>query len=231
MQSNQVAACSIRDDDGLRTLTHCIQSPDEWDNSADLIARMGLTDRVQQLKTSKSKKKIIISSNKIRVNNSSSRATTTTTTKSPVRRPTVFELGYPGQRPFFSQQTTKDPLAAAFQTWAPSEGSPSYNKVSILSTQESLPIIKNKFQESLIRQGTTVSPDAEIALSSPEVDTGALWQELLNLNNVGSPTDESGSLLLIAPAPTFPSILPFVETTPGKRKNREILALVHQVSL
>ena len=204
---SQVAACSIRDDG-----THCIQSPDEWDNSVDLVALAGLSARVQQLKNNKIKKKIIISNaSKIKFN------TTKTTVKPATRRPTVSELAYPSQRPsVYTHPTTtpKDPLGSVYQTWAPSE--PSYNKMSILSTQESLPVLKEKFQATINRQGTTPSPDLEIALSATEVDTGTLWQQLLSLNNQDFPTDSSGSLLLIAPAPTTPQpFFSLIGTTPG----------------
>ena len=44
-----MAACSIRDDSRLDQ--RCVQHPDEWDEADDLIAWMGLTKRLQHLKT------------------------------------------------------------------------------------------------------------------------------------------------------------------------------------
>ena len=53
----QVAACAIRDDGSDTT---CVQEPAEWDQKLELIAWMGLRNRLSSLK-SKSKRKIIIS--------------------------------------------------------------------------------------------------------------------------------------------------------------------------
>lgn len=181
MQAGQVASCSIRDD-SVRGQALCIQSPDDWEKSAGLIERTGLSGRLQQLKaTSKIKKRIIVNSNRLRNNGSGVPVSQLNN-----RQPLPGELEYPGRRPVFNQPIY-DPTAAALQTWKPSDDLPSYSKVSFLSTQESLPIIKKKFQAalnaSLTRDATTVAPEVDAELLGTDYDTAVLMEELLSLSN------------------------------------------------
>lgn len=181
-----MAACSVRDDD-IRISTTCIQNPDEWDKSSQLILQADLVDRLHQLKNTKPKKKIIVKNK----TNFSKKKT------KPARRPSPVELDYPTQRPSFNQQPTSDPVAVSLKTWRPAQESPSYNKLSILTQQESLPIIKSQFQANLNRLGsTTVSPDIILSEAELASKTSALISELLKLNQ-----DPSGDSAVAAAVP------------------------------
>lgn len=209
MQAGQVASCTIRDD-SVRGEAQCIQSPDEWDESVGLIERIGLASRLQQLKTiSKIKKRIIVNSNRLRNNGS-----ILPVKQSNGGRPLPGELEYPGRRPIFNQPIN-DPTAAALQTWQPSDDLPSYSKVSYLSLQESLPIIKKKFQASLnaslTRDATTVAPDVDAEFANTDIDTAALMEELLSLSN------EDNTPVVISPFGPSDSL-----TTPEPESNTEV---------
>lgn len=139
------------------------------------MATAGLTDRLHQLKVNtkanKLKKKIIVN------------AINSNFTKKPGKKPQPIELDYPIQRPNFNLQTTSDPNPVAFKTWRPSEAAPSYNKLSILTQQESLPIIKAQFQATLNRQGsTTAAPETLLSEAELASKTNALLSELLKLS-------------------------------------------------
>lgn len=194
MPDGQIASCSIRDD-GIREAL-CIQSPEEWDDSSELMERMGLSERLEQLKNNlKFKKRIIINSSRLR---------NKTSIQQPILPASPGQLEYPGRRPVFNELPIKDPTSAAFHAWKPEEESPSYSLVSPLNQQEPLAVIKSKFQASLKANltrdaSTTDSPSFQTDLSAtPEIDTSALLEELLSLSN------EDNAPLVIAPAPNFP---------------------------
>lgn len=192
----QVASCSIRDD-GVREAL-CIQSPEEWDDSSELIERLGLTERIEHLKNHlKIKKKIIINSNTLR---------NKTSIQQPILPPSPGGLEYPGRRPIFNQLATKDPTAAALYAWSPEEEKESYSLVSTLNQQEPLAVIKSKFQASLKANLTRDGPATDSPASqtdqfstTPEINTAALLEELLSLSN----EDGTGTPFVIAPAPEF----------------------------
>jgi hypothetical protein len=194
MPDGQIASCSIRDD-GIREAL-CIQSPEEWEDSSELMERMGLSERLEQLKNNlKFKKRIIINSSRLR---------NKTSIQQPILPASPGQLEYPGRRPVFNELPIKDPTSAALHAWKPEEESPSYSFVSPLNQQEPLAVIKSKFQASLKANLTrdaspTDSPSFQTDLSAtPEIDTSALLEELLSLSN------EDNAPLVIAPAPNFP---------------------------
>ena len=170
-----MAACAIRDD-GFRAATNCIQTPDEWNESADLLQQMNLTSRLDHLKAiSKSNKKKVTFNQLGGVKPSSV-----------IIQSSPDELEYPIKRPNFNQQPTKNSLNGVLvQSWQPNQESPSYNKLSILSQQEYLPIIKGQHVASLIRGGTTTAPSIELEAEQIDLDssTNALLTELLHLTD------------------------------------------------
>lgn len=171
--SHQVAACAIRDD-GLGAEANCVQTPDEWDNSADLIEQMKLTDRLDRLKAinkSNNKKNVIFNQ--------------LAGKPPPPIAAQPGELDYPVQRPNFSSQSGKDSLNTIIsQIWRPIP--PAFNKLSILSQQEYLPIIKAQHAASLVRDGPTTAPPP-VQLDEDQIDldssTTALLTELLHITD------------------------------------------------
>lgn len=196
MPDGQIASCSIRDD-GIREAL-CIQSPEEWEDSSELMERMGLSERLEQLKNNlKFKKRIIINSSRLR---------NKTSIQQPILPASPGQLEYPGRRPVFNELPIKDPTSAALHAWKPEEESPSYSFVSPLNQQEPLAVIKSKFQASLKANltrdasATTDSPSfqTDLSVTPSEIDTSALLEELLSLSN------EDTAPLVMAPAPIFP---------------------------
>lgn len=195
MPDGQIASCSIRDD-GIREAL-CIQSPEEWDDSSELMERMGLSERLEQLKNNlKFKKRIIINSSRLR---------NKTSIQQPILPASPGQLEYPGRRPVFNELPIKDPTSAALHAWKPEEESPSYSLVSPLNQQEPLAVIKSKFQASLKANltrdaSTTDSPSfqTDLSVTPSEIDTSALLEELLSLSN------EDNAPLVMATAPNFP---------------------------